>query len=208
MKGYDEMLAKYIITAATVVTVVGTPAVAQEFDGPFVGVQGGYEQTEAANPTTELGILSYDDKTESFTGGLFAGYDKQIASNFVLGVGGSFDLSTNDKMNGLIGGNLASIDPEWSIDLTARAGFMPDPESLLYVRGGYTHAQVETNTAGAANSEVISDEGRDGWTVGAGYERKLLDNIYGRIEYRYADLSDGGDTWDRHRALMGVSYRF
>jgi outer membrane immunogenic protein len=202
------MLANYVAAAAVVFFVSGTSAVAQEFDGPFVGVQGGYEQTEAANPTTELGVLSHDDKTESFTGGLFAGYDKQIASNIVLGVEGSFDLSTDNMMNGLIDGNLASIDPEWSIDLTARAGFMPNPKSLLYVRGGYTHAQVEVNLAGAGSTETLSDEGRDGWTLGAGYERKLLDNIYGRIEYRYSDLSDGDDTWDRHRALMGVSYRF
>lgn len=203
------MLTKYFAaTALIAVASFGTSAFAQEFDGPFVGIQAGYEQTDAANPTTELGGLSYDDKTESFAGGIIAGYDKQIASNFVLGVEGSFDLSTDNTMNGLIGGNLATIDPEWSIDLTARAGFMPEPESLVYVRGGYTHAQVETNLASATNGEIISDEGRDGWTVGAGYERKLLDNIYGRIEYRYADLSDGDDTWDRHRALMGVSYRF
>jgi outer membrane immunogenic protein len=208
-RGRLDVNKKYIAIAAAVGTLLPAgPAFAEDFDGPFVGVQAGYEQAEVQEPGTELGVLTYDDEVQTFTGGLFAGYDKQIAPRVVLGVEGGFDLSRDDTMDGLIGGSLASIDPEWSLDLTARAGFMPDSTSLLYVRGGYEHAQVETTALGATGAQFTNSENRDGWTIGTGYERQLMQNVHGRLEYRYSDLSEGDGNWDRHRILAGVSYRF
>lgn len=199
----------YMLAVAAISAVVPTgSAFAEDFNGPFAGVQAGYEQSEAQDPSTELGVLAYDDEVQTFTGGLFLGYDRQVAPRFVLGVEGGFDLSSDDTLEGTIGGNLASIDPEWSLDLTARAGFMPDQASLVFVRGGYENAQIETTARDAAGAQFTESENRDGWVIGAGYERQLTQGIFGRVEYRYSDLSDGDDTWDRHRALLGVSYRF
>jgi outer membrane immunogenic protein len=35
-----------------------------------------------------------------------------------------------------------SVDPKYSFDVTERAGYLVDPKTLLYVRGGYTNARV------------------------------------------------------------------
>lgn len=42
----------------------------------------------------------------------------------------------------------------------------------------------------------------------AGIERRILEKISARLEYRYSDLGDGGGTFDRHRMLAGIAYRF
>src|SRR3546814_4281481 len=52
-------------------------------------------------------------------------------------------------------------------------------------------------------------ENRDGWMVGGGVERAISDNVSARLEYRYADLSEG-DRSEEHtselQSLMRISY--
>lgn len=195
-----------LVFAAVILST--SPALAEGFDGPFVGVQAGYEYSELQGPETELGVVTLDDSTDAFTGGLFFGYDKQVGSQFVVGVEGGIDFAADNDVVGTIGTTAASIEPQWSLDLTARAGYLLDQDNLIYVRGGYEYADVDVVTASATGAELANSESRNGWVVGAGFERHLTDNLVGRVEYRYSDLSEGDGTWDRHRALLGVSYRF
>lgn len=183
------------------------PASAQDFNGPYAGVQGGWEQMEVRNPESDLGTVTLEGDRQSFTGGLFVGYDRQVAPRIVLGVEGGMDLSADDAVVRTSGTGLVSIDPEWSIDLTTRAGYLLNPRTLTYLRGGYTNARVETNLT-SGTTRLWEAENRDGWLVGAGIERLFLQNISGRLEYRYSDLSEGDGAFDRHRILAGIAYRF
>lgn len=169
---------------------------AQDFDGPFVGVHVGGQQADIRKLDTGLGTKIPEADRQSFTGGLFAGYDRQVARRIVLGAEAGVDLASDDAF--------ASIDPKRSLDFTGRAGYLLDPATLAYVRGGYTNARIE-----ASASLVASEtEYRDSWTLGAGIERKILKKISGRLEYRYSDLSEGEGRFDRHRFLAGIAYRF
>ena len=58
----------------------------------------------------------------------------------MLGVEGGLDFSTDDAVESMHGPGLVSVDPQWSIDLTTRAGYLLNPITLAYVRGGYTNA--------------------------------------------------------------------
>ena len=66
---------------------------------------------------------------------------------------------------------------------------------ILYITGGI--AWAGTNTRGFTSWD--SEQGTDhdatltGWTLGAGLERKINENIHARILYRYSDYGD--DTW-------------
>ena len=184
-----------------------TPAFAQDFSGAHAGVQGGWEQTEGRNPDTDPGPVAIDDDRQSFTGGVFLGYDRPVAPRIVLGVEGGMDVSTGDALASRSGAGFVSIDPEWSIDLTTRAGYLLDPTTLAYVRGGYTNARVETNVTDGL-TWLTETENRDGWLLGAGIEREFLQNISARLEYRYSDFSEGDGSFDRHRMLAGIAYRF
>ena len=170
---------------------------AQSFDGPFAGVHVGRQQTDIRNLDTGLGTQVLEADRQSFTGGLFGGYDRQVAPRIVLGAEAGVDIASDDA--------LAAIDPKRSLDFTGRAGYLLDPTTLAYVRGGYTNARIETSASSLIASE---SEYRDSWTLGAGIERKILKKISARLEYRYSDLSEGEGTFDRHRFLAGIAYRF
>lgn len=170
---------------------------AQGFNGPYAGVHVGGQQTDIRNLDTGLGTQILEADRQSFTGGLFAGYDRQVARRVVLGAEAGVDLVSDDA--------LAGVDPRWSSDVTARAGYLLDPTTLAYVRGGYTNARIETSASSLISSE---SEYRDSWTLGAGIERKILKKISARLEYRYSDLGEGDGTFDRHRLLAGIAYRF
>ena len=104
-------------------------------------------------------------------------------------------------------GNSFTIDPKRSFDLTARAGYLTDPSTLVYARGGYTNARTKNSLVTAAGTATAYDN-RDGWLLGGGVERQFMSNASARFEYRYSDLSEGDGNFDRHRVLAGVSYRF
>ncbi len=170
-------------------------AQAQSFQGPYVGVQAGWNHETAIN-----------DKRDSAVGGAFAGYDYQITPNIVLGAEAGFSIASSDRI-GPSGTNSATVNPLHSFDLSARAGYVVGERNLLYVRGGYanTRARVETIA-----SNVLSSDQRtfDGWFVGGGAERKLLDNVSARLEYRYSDLGADNRKYERSQVLVGVAYRF
>jgi outer membrane immunogenic protein len=193
--------------ATALVTLVPAHASAAEFDGPFAGAQVGWSSNEVRNPETSVGLTPIDDDKQALTGGVYAGYDKRLADRFVLGLEGGLDFASDDEVAGTAAGLAYTIDPKRTFDLTARAGYLVNPETLVYARGGYTNARMETSVEDLTGKFSATDN-RDGWLVGAGVERQLMSNASARFEYRYSDLSEGDGSFDRHRVLAGISYRF
>jgi len=99
------------------------------------------------------------------------------------------------------------IDPKRSLDLAARVGYLVTPETLFYTRAGYTNERVRT-TLTSANGSQNASEDRDGWLAGAGVERMITPRVSARVEYRYADLSNGDGKYDRNEILTGVVFHF
>ena len=186
-----------MLVGAAFVALSTAPAFAQEFQGPYAGAQVGWNHDK---------VLA--DKQDAVVGGVFVGYDHQVAPNVVLGVEGGFSVGESDRV-GPYGPDNASLDPRYSFDASARAGYVLGERNLLYVRGGYANTRVRLarDVGGVA---VSGKDNLDGWFVGGGVERKLLDNVSTRLEYRYADFGDTDDIgkYERHQVLAGVAYRF
>ncbi|MDC8753965.1 outer membrane beta-barrel protein [Erythrobacter sp. sf7] len=104
-------------------------------------------------------------------------------------------------------GNAITIDPRYSFDLSARAGYLVNDKTLVYLRGGYANLQVRTTLSGEEGPHQASDN-LDGWLVGGGVERAITDNISARVEYRFSDFGNNGGQWDQHQALADVIYNF
>lgn len=181
-------------------------AQAQTFDGPYVGVQAGLGHDEVRSTPYEA-AGKVDDDRDSFSGGAFAGYNLRVTPSVVLGVEGSFDVGADDAVRSVRNSIAYSIDPRFSFDLGASAGYLVDDKTLLYVRGGYKNVQATTRRT-AATASADDHRTLDGWTVGGGVERYVTDNVSARIEYRYSDLGKDGDKFDRHQGLVGVAYHF
>lgn len=191
--------------AAAAVALVAAPVVAptvasaQGFTGPFVGVQGGWEENSVRNPNTAVGTTPLTQSSDTGTLGVFMGYDKEVYPRIV--VGGQAEV--NFPVSSRFGNDLASITPKRSVDLSLRAGYLVTPKTLVYARGGYSNALV-----GANAGFIHGSDDRDGWLVGGGVERKLTDKVSARLEYRYSDFSESAGKFDRHQILIGAAYRF
>nr|WP_047168112.1 outer membrane beta-barrel protein [Sphingomonas sp. Y57] len=195
-----------ILTAAAL-ACWSTHASAQDFNGPSIGVQAGWNSTDVRLPTASAGIPGVDRSSDAFVGGAFLAYDYEVVPQVVIGAQAEFNLAASDEFGAA--GDIARIevDPQYAFDLTARAGYLATPATLIYVRGGYSNARVRTTITTNAQKASSSDN-RDGWMVGGGVERMITDHVSARLEYRYADLGEGPEKFDRHQVLVGAAYRF
>lgn len=191
----------YTAVAAVALAAVAAPAAAnaQSFTGPFVGVQGGWEENDVRNPGTALGVTPLAQTSDTGTLGVFMGYDHEVYPRIVVGA----QAEVNFPISSRFGNGLAAISPKRSVDLSLRAGYLVTPKTLAYVRGGYSNTLVGANIGNFHGSDD-----RDGWLLGGGVERKLTDKVSARLEYRYTDFSEGNGKFDRHQIMAGVAYRF
>lgn len=200
-----------ISTSAALATILAAPfataSSAAQFDGPFVGAQVGWQSEKMQDLKSSIGTVPVDNTKNSVTGGVFAGYDKTINGRFVVGAEAGLDVASDDEVTGSFSGTSYSVDPKYAIDLTGRAGYLVNPQTLLYARGGYTNARIRTTATNAAGVDSASNS-QDGWLVGGGAERQLNDHVSARAEYRYSKLSEDDGKDQRHRVLAGLSYRF
>ncbi|SNT10804.1 outer membrane protein [Sphingopyxis indica] len=194
-----------LIAAAVVLAAAATalPVSAQVFDGPYAGAQVGWNHDKIGRPDTDIGSIDIRNSEDSFTGGAFVGYNHKVAPRVVLGVEGGFEIAADDDVRR----GFAVVDPDYTFDVSARAGYLVDERSLIYVRGGYENSRASVRMTGP-DGTLRGHDNFDGWSVGGGVERALTDRISARIEYRYSDLGGSGETFDRHKALLGVAYHF
>jgi outer membrane immunogenic protein len=200
----SRLLIATFVAAAGMFTV---PAHAETFDGPYVGVQGGFNRAEVADRIQDGGAVDADISREAIVLGAYAGYNHKVGERFVLGAEAGVSAAFDDELRGLSAGNALTIDPRYSFDLTARAGYLVNDKTLVYLRGGYANTRVRTTLANDTGVVTTSDN-LDGWIVGGGVERTLTDDISARLEYRYTDLGSDGGEFDQHQALVGISYNF
>lgn len=198
----------FAYAAFAAAALCATSAHADTWSGPSVGVQGGWTHNSVNDPTTAVGPTDLHANKDSGTVGAFVGYDYKLAPRVVVGA----QAELNFPFSGRITDGATTIQPKRSIDLSVRAGYLVDPSTLLYARGGYVNQREHTYT----DATVPAYYGRgnqNGWMLGAGVERAITPNVTGRLEYRYTDLADGhgypeSGKWDRHQVLAGVAYHF
>ena len=139
--------------------------------------------------------------------GGYAGYNYKLSEKVVIGAEAGFTATVDDRIRTASAGNGLTIDPRYSFDLTARAGYLVTDKALVYVRGGYANNRVRTSLD--TGTGVLRDsDNLDGWLVGGGLEYAITDKISARAEYRYSDFGNNGGDYERHQTLVGISYNF
>lgn len=186
-----------LLSAAAI--TLATPALAESFQGPFVGVHTGWNEDRVHGATTDEGDILVRETGDKFVGGVFAGYDYKVTPKVVVGAEAGFDIAADDR----IGEGSAYIDPSYTFDVTGRVGYIVTPCTLLFVRGGY-----ENTRARVVNGALQGHDNFDGWTAGAGIDREIMEKVSASLEYRYSDLGSNGHTFDRHQVLAAIAYHF
>ena len=163
---------------ANVETVVAD-APGFNWTGAYVGAHAGYvwqDITFMSDITAKPGGL---------LGGVYAGYNFQLPSNIVLGVEadlGRGDLSFNPAELGFT--DYTAVDTQLNGHVRARLGYAVD-RALFYVAGGASLARValdDTDPGYDGDSDTYL-----GWSIGAGVDYAMTDNLILRAEYLYDD---------------------
>lgn len=175
------------------------------FDGTLVGLPT-FSLFEDQNDIGDLSgfgtvQLGFDRQSGNWVFGLFADYDWMNMDTDIEG--NTIDLSVGGVPGvGLLDASLSTeIDNMWSVG--GRIGFLTSPSTLLYGLFAYTQADVTAignltlfDGAGATVASLTNeaDLDADGFTVGAGIETKLAEQVSLKFEYRYTELDDGNLT--------------
>lgn len=163
--------------------------------GFYAGVNAGYGWGEFSKAP------GFDDP-DGFVGGAQIGYNYQIGQ-FVLGAEADFNyINVNRRIAGTVvdhegdGGSVfAKATVNWYGTVRARLGFTPTERLLVYATGGLAYGQVKHRMSVADDIGEDSWAGRGnhtqwGWTLGAGLEYAITNNLTLRGEYLYVDLGD------------------
>jgi outer membrane immunogenic protein len=176
-------------TAAPVYKAPAMVPQAFSWTGLYLGLEGGYG----------WGRENYDDNTvlaptpvsHQPHGGIFGGvlgYRYQTGQ-FVFGVEGSAAWAgINDTVaSGFFTENLKARS---IYTATGQVGWAFN-QALLYAKGGWAGASVNNLLTGGGGTATNSQDA-NGWTVGAGLDYAVWQNVVLGIEYDHIDLGYGG----------------
>ncbi len=131
--------------------------------------------------------------------GLQGGCNRAIGNWWVAGIEGAWITNPMNKYQSNSGFYPAPGFPNTEVittniqsifSATGRIGFAPSTDWLLYGKGGYAIARIETAGSvtpalSVSNLDFSTANWQSGWTVGAGIEYRLFRNITLGLEYDY-----------------------
>ncbi len=215
---------KILVASLLAGASLATPAIAQDiaptFTGPRVEAILGYDHVGAGSDV-DNNNGNDDQSIDGLLYGVGAGYDVNLGSA-VVGVEGEFTDSTakSDRFDPTDQFGFGRVSQGRDLYVGARAGILANPNTLVYVKGGYTNAKLNVLAADTNQSTDTSFK-LDGWRIGGGVERAINANTFAKVEYRYSkydsakiDYMNGAtssefdiDT-DRHQVVASIGYRF
>ena len=207
------------------------PAPIYNWTGCYIGanIGGAWGNVDVTDVNTGATV---SPNNAGFAGGGQIGCDYQMGQ-WVIGIRNIIDGTSISNSatfsDGLFSGTVNS-HLHWFDALTARGGFLMQPNVLLYAQGGAAWTSWDitaTNAAGAQFAE-ISGGNRTGWTVGGGVEWMFIPHWSVFVEYNYMGFGTRSaastacitgaavvcttDTFsgkaNLQNALVGVNYKF
>ncbi|MGN6486267.1 MAG: outer membrane protein [Devosia sp.] len=190
------------------------------WDGGFVGVFGGGALADLEFPSIEP--VPFSLEPEGWMLGVDAGFNFALGSGLVLGVVG--DIAWADIEDGFgLGPSGISSTIDWVGSLRARVGY--DAGNYMpYLTAGLAAAHHTLEFTGVGGGEggpepFSADATHLGWTIGAGVEFAVADNLsidaayrynnYGTASYAGPDETFGGDFGlTSHQLTVGLHYGF
>ncbi|AQS42225.1 MAG: Outer membrane autotransporter barrel domain-containing protein [Candidatus Tokpelaia hoelldobleri] len=229
---------KYLFAASAFALIAASGAQAADVIAPVFNWEGVYAGGQIGGSWSKSTVKGrgfavdpvdrrFSPDADGFFGGLYFGYNFNAGNNVVLGLDTDFVWGNlKDKSRFLTDGFShyyeGKIRQKWNSATRIRIGYGYD-RWLPYVAGGFAYGKVKADLferALADGTEVRSGMNKImvGWTVGAGTEYAVMDNVLLRLEYRYTNLGDksfgrksvlhGKAEYETHDVRAGVAYKF
>lgn len=188
--------------------------------GAYIGGQVGYNWARSRFSSP---LLADDLKVSpsGFIGGIYAGYNWEFSNAYLFGIEADINYADLSKTsNAVVSGFNVDYTPRVQLEGAVRARFGVNYDRWLpYIAGGVSFARVKDNVtvSNAVNSSFIEQtDTRVGFTIGAGLDYALTNNLILRAEYRYADYGKrsfaNGDNDEvkltTNNVRLGIAYKF
>lgn len=194
-----------------------------DWTGFYAGIFAGAERSESLSSFKLSPLPAYVVMGDKIAGiaGVQLGYDYQIDS---VVLGAVADIALSSFATGMSDPALGldySSKLEYLGTVRARAGFLPTDNLLIYAHGGFAYGRFSpVVTSSLVAFPDLSTANRFGWTIGAGIEYALAENISLQTEYVYANLgtvstsnagippSSATETLTLQSVRAGLNFRF
>ncbi len=200
------------------VAEVGVVDVSGNWDGAYVGVFAGAAWGLADHTNSGFDVDGADADLSGWLLGVKAGANFTVSEGIVLGVVGDIawaNISGTYEDAPVIGDSTNTIN--WTASARGLIGF--DGGAFMpYLTAGLAVANA-THDVEFFEPDLSVDATHIGWTVGAGVEVAVADNVSLNLEYRYSDY--GSKAYDHqsmfdppefhltsHAITAGVNFRF
>lgn len=186
---------------------VPAPQQTIDWSGIYVGGNLGWNFGHFDNQTRGASLSTRDN---GVGGGLYTGYNFQVSPNVVVGAEADFSLTDLQETRNNGGINLESKS-DWNSNIRARVGYSFD-RYLVYGAGGLAIADLEVSGNGDSDSKTAL-----GWTLGAGGEAAITNNVSARLDYVYQDFGSQdfnlngtgvSSEFSNSQIRMGLGYKF
>lgn len=175
--------------------------------GPYAGLHLGYGFSGHADDKTNGDNVG----TKGWLGGAFGGFNMQNGQ-FVYGAEADVNYSGVDGSNPAAG---LAARSRFDGSIRGRAGVAVNDDILVYGTAGVAaeRLRVTDTVVNQSDTNMLI-----GYTVGAGTDIKLTEDVFARAEYRYSDY--GSKNFDlpgvgnpkidssNHRVTFGVGMKF
>jgi len=173
---------KLILSVALAVGVpfAGAGYAATPFVGPYIGGQLGYSvyDTELSGPGYSVEGLS----GSGGEGGLFGGWGMKPTPVTYAGVEAEYNWSGAEHTDTFAG---LKIEDKDNYGISARVGWLPANNVMLYGRLGWQRAELEYRLNGFS-----SKQDHDGLRLGLGVEVAMASNWLMRLDYAHTIYDD------------------
>ena len=177
------------------------PTPAFSWTGFYVGadIGGAFASSSLANVAN--GWTSNSMNTSGVMGGGYVGYNYQINQNFVVGLEGDFQGTSNNQnrtyfapvsFGPILAGDVMNQKSamNWLASINGRVGIAYD-RALFYAIGGAAWGGATASLTDATFPVYLSQSTTaSGFDVGGGVEYAFTPNWVGRVEYRYYDFGN------------------
>jgi opacity protein-like surface antigen len=148
--------------------------------------------------------------------GLQVGCNRAVGDQWLVGIEGSW--FSNPMNNRNTNGGFTPFPPSFGfneaittdiksvLSLTGRVGVAATPDWLLYVKGGYALARIDTSGTVSPNDfttplgDFATTAWHSGWTAGVGVEYRLFGNVTVGVEYDYYKFANVA-----HSGMVGLT---
>jgi outer membrane immunogenic protein len=165
---------------------------ASSWDGFYLGADAGYG----------IGITNFNQPfqgdfvaSHGFTGGLLGGYNHMLAPRWLAGVEADVNwgnVAHNEKFDDGFGDVLSiKLSEKEAGSLRGRFGYLLEPNTLLYITGGWSWARFSYAFASTLDGNEASNVTLNGPEVGFGAETLLGGGWSARFEYLEAFYNYG-----------------